>query len=321
MAAAGQSTPLLAGDGGTLRAFSHQDLRHVRRFSAGTSEPLGVVASGRGQLQVNAGIFQRNATGGLAPFGWPPSGGGMHGASLPGHEQSPAEVLRRSSGMTPGQEVRIAWLPELWVDRMTVGLGLPYLQTAGPCCTIGSSVSFLSSSAASSSSPSPFVHPRPESPLAQPQHHDDLQVAAILQRSDVDEVAAFAAAEQTLAAAAGDPAPLGGVPTHQSGPPPGLPPSSSVASPYSRSPYLRSPYSHSPGALAPTTSAVLANDVEQTGRQHAQGAARQGGAGASLLPRSTPVSSGGGGRLSSLGPRSCCLAALQASERRGSGLR
>jgi hypothetical protein len=137
-------------------------------------------------------------------------------------------------------------------------------------------------------------------------------VAAILQRSDVDEVAAFAAAEQTLAAAVGDPTPMGGVPTHQPGPPPGLPPSSAAASPYSRSPYLRSPYSQSPGALAPTTSAVLANDAEQVGRQHAQGAARQGGAGASLLLWSTPAVLLWQRAHPSLGPRSCCHAAMPA---------
>ncbi len=100
------------------------------------------------------------------------------------------------------------------------------------------------------------------------------QVAAILQRSSVDEVAAFAAAEQSLAAGGG-PSDLAAT-LHHPGPPPGL--SSAAASPHLRSPYSASPQ----GGLAPTRSAVFANDAEQDGRQQLEaGGGRDVGAGAS----------------------------------------
>lgn len=102
------------------------------------------------------------------------------------------------------------------------------------------------------------------------------QVAAILQRSDVDEVAAFAAAEQTLAAGGGA-GNLDPTPSHPSAPPGLLLPSNAATSPY-----LQSPYSASPGGLAPTASAVFANDAEQAGRERELGAGRAGGAGARL---------------------------------------
>ena len=95
-----------AGDQ-TLRTTSHQDVRHVRRFSAGAPDPVGGWAGAAGQQRPNAAGFQRQALAGLAPLSWPSPGGSMSGAD---GQQPPAEVVRRSSGLTPGQEVRSAGL-------------------------------------------------------------------------------------------------------------------------------------------------------------------------------------------------------------------
>ncbi len=119
VAAAAHSTPLQAGDDGALRTFSHQDLRHVRRFSAGTPEPFGGYAGVAGQLQANAAGLHWNAAGGLAPLGRPSRVGGVQGPSPAGHDQSPAEVARRSSGLTPGQEVRTTRLSKLSINSLS----------------------------------------------------------------------------------------------------------------------------------------------------------------------------------------------------------
>jgi len=88
-AAAAHPSPLrLAGDEGSLRSYSHPNARgHVRRASDGAPDTPG--------LWVGAN---------LAGLTFAPVGGRLSGL-LSGGDDQPGGVSRRSSGLTPGQEV------------------------------------------------------------------------------------------------------------------------------------------------------------------------------------------------------------------------
>ena len=96
-AATAQPSPLRGGgNDGTLRTFSHPDTRgHVRRASAGAPEA--------------AGIWGGAGLAGLAGAPLRGLGARRGGGLLSGSEELPAEFARRSSGLTPGQEVQFSF--------------------------------------------------------------------------------------------------------------------------------------------------------------------------------------------------------------------